>query len=123
MHLALDFSGKWGRNAALLLAFFCALVAYTRVYWSFERVRVKVVEAELVADEDSVFVTTPDLSGLEGQATAIIARVRNDTQDPRRFAFLVEGRELASFVVGPRRASARRVRGCDRTRTRSSAPS
>ena len=105
MRLAPDFSGKRGRTVALLLAVFCALVAYSRVYSSFERVRVKVVEAELVADEDAVSVATPDLSGLEGQATAIIARVRNDTQDPRRFAFMIDGTELASFVVGPGRVA------------------
>jgi len=105
MCLALDVSGRRGKTTALFLAALCALVAYSRVYPSFQRVRVKVVEATLVPEDDSVSVAIPDLSGLVGQATAIIVRVRNVRQDPRRFTFMVDGTELASFVVGPRRVA------------------
>ncbi len=94
-----------GKVLAALLAGCCAVVLYSRVYLDFQRVRVSLVREETVPAGGSVLVPLPDLSGLEGQATAIIIRLANEQPEPMSVTVLVGNNQLARFVVGPQRVA------------------
>ena len=75
------------------------MVLYARVYTDFERVRLQLVDSERAADSGSVAVRLPDLSALEAQPIAIVARVRNHAEQPRTMRLSVDGSEEARFTV------------------------
>lgn len=90
---------------ALALASLCAVTLYARVYLDFERVRFKIVEVEQPSSQGSVSVRLPDLSSLEGQAAAIILRLRNETAELRNIEIRLDGSYPRSLLVGPGRVS------------------
>lgn len=85
------------------LAGCCATVLYSRVYWRFERVRIKVVTTDRPACGGVVTSTLPDMSRLAGYPAAIVLRLENDERAARTVTVTLNGSDIGRFVLEPER--------------------
>ena len=83
------------------LAGCCATVLYARVYWQFDRVRIKVITTERLSSRGAVVVPLPDLSRLAGFSTAIVLRLENRDLVTRTVTISAKDSELARIALPP----------------------
>ena len=89
-------TSRWRRPLiALLLACVCAAVLHTRVYTTFERLRIGIVHTAQEASDGAVAVQLPDLSALSGQPVAVVLRLALDGSASRTVQVVVDGSALA----------------------------
>ena len=94
---------KSGFIVSLLLGAYCATVLAARVDVDFERVRVRVVEANLAPSRGSIAVSLPDVSRLDGKPVAIVLHLENRDPTPRTVRITLGGSELAEVSLAPSR--------------------
>ena len=88
-------------GAFVALAGCCALVLYGRVYLSYDRVRITVVDSERVPSDGSMAVILPDLSRLAGEPTAIVLTLHNQALTTRSIMVADSDASLSRFEIRP----------------------
>lgn len=96
-------AGMWRRLIfSCCLAAICVGVLGARVYLTFDRVRVRVITAPMVADSASMTVHLPGHARLSGQPTAIILRVLG-APEATDITVAMDGNQLTRVRVSARR--------------------
>ena len=88
-------------GAFVALAGCCALVLYGRVYLSYDRVRITVVDSERVPSDGSMAVILPDLSRLAEGPTAIVLTLHNQALTTRSVMVADSDASLSRFEIRP----------------------
>ena len=91
---------KWF-GAFVALAGCCALVLYGRVYLSYDRVRISVVDSERLPSDGSMAVMLPDLSRLAEGPTAIVLTLHNQALTTRSIMVADSDASLSRFEIRP----------------------
>ena len=88
-------------GAFVALAGCCALVLYGRVYLSYDRVRISVVNSERLPSDGSMAVILPDLSRLAEGPTAIVLTLHNQALTTRSIMVADSDASLSRFEIRP----------------------
>ena len=78
----------------------CAAVFHTRVYYEFDRIRIRVVTTPRPSVDGRVVVSLPDVDSLAETPTAVIVRLRNESGEDRTVEMFLGNTALGRASIG-----------------------